>query len=377
MSPSFALYIHVPFCEKRCIYCDFYSTTSGSEVRQRYVEALCRELITQRELMGAGEVKSIYFGGGTPSQLSIGELAQIFQTIRLHYTVNPQAEITFEANPDDVTNERVGAWQQLGINRVSLGVQTFDDDLLTVLRRRHTAAQAREAVRALTEGGLTNVSIDLIYGLPLQSLARFTQDLAEAFALPITHLSSYALSVEDGTSLSRMVARGELTPADDELCLACYEALMDAASQAGFTHYEISNFAREGYHSRHNTAYWDGTPYLGCGPGAHSYDGKDRRWYNLPHLANYLQSPGTPPQEVETLSVDEQYDDLLFTALRTRRGLSLQTVAYRFGIHRLDYLRRQAERQLAVGNLEEENGVYRLTRKGIFISDTIISDLMV
>lgn len=376
MSPSFALYIHVPFCEKRCIYCDFYSTTSGSEVRQRYVEALCRELITQRELMGAGEVKSIYFGGGTPSQLSIEELAQIFQTIRLHYTVNPQAEITFEANPDDVTNERVGAWQQLGINRVSLGVQTFDDDLLTVLRRRHTAAQAREAVRALTEGGLTNVSIDLIYGLPLQSLARFTQDLAEAFALPITHLSSYALSVEDGTPLSRMVARGELTPADDELCLACYEALMDAASQAGFTHYEISNFAREGYHSRHNTAYWDGTPYLGCGPGAHSYNGKDRRWYNLPHLANYLQSPGIPPQEVETLSVDEQYDDLLFTALRTRRGLSLQTVADRFGIHRLDYLRRQAGRQLAVGNLEEENGVYRLTRKGIFISDTIISDLM-
>lgn len=376
MSPSFALYIHVPFCEKRCIYCDFYSTTSGSEVRQRYVEALCRELITQRELMGAGEVKSIYFGGGTPSQLSIGELAQIFQTIRLHYTVNPQAEITFEANPDDVTSERVGAWQQLGINRVSLGVQTFDDDLLTVLRRRHTAAQAREAVRALTEGGLTNVSIDLIYGLPLQSLARFTQDLAEAFALPITHLSSYALSVEDGTPLSRMVARGELTPADDELCLACYEALMDAASQAGFTHYEISNFAREGYHSRHNTAYWDGTPYLGCGPGAHSYNGKDRRWYNLPHLANYLQSPGTPPQEVETLSVDEQYDDLLFTALRTRRGLSLQTVADRFGIHSLDYLRRQAERQLAVGNLEEENGGYRLTRKGIFISDTIISDLM-
>ncbi len=369
------IYIHIPFCQKRCIYCDFYSTTCGEPVRRRFTEALCRELEARAAYLPPGEVGSVYVGGGTPSQLSQEELARIMRCVRGNYHLSADAELTFEANPDDVTPQMAEGLKELGFNRVSLGVQTFDDNLLQVLQRRHTAGQARQAVATLTATGITNLSIDLIYGLPLQSVADFKRDLEQAFELPVKHLSAYALSVEKGTALSRKVASGELVPADEDTCAAEYEALACAAEKAGFEHYEISNFGLPGFHSRHNSGYWDGTPYLGCGPGAHSFDGTARR-YNLPDLAAYLGSPDNPPHETERLTREERFDELVFTSLRTARGLSLKQMECTYGHAWLDALMHAARPHLEAGRLETAGSRLRLTRAGIFVSDGIMSDLM-
>lgn len=369
------LYLHIPFCQSRCIYCDFYSTTQTPRVRSEFVDALCRELEARVGEMEGREVPTVYFGGGTPSQLGFDEIAQIMQTIRRHYRLAPEAELTFEANPDDITPELVAELRRLGFNRVSLGVQSFDDELLSLIRRRHSAVGAVRAVEMLVAGGLTNVSIDLIYGLPGQTLEGFRQDLVQAFSLPIKHLSSYALSVEEGTVLSCKVKSGELQLADEELSLGAYNALIDAAAAAGFEHYEISNFCLPGFHSRHNSAYWDGTPYLGLGPGAHSFDSRDRR-FNLPDLKAYIASPGFPPHELERLTDEERFNELVFTALRTHRGLLLRAVEASYGTAVVSRLLCEAEPHLKAGRLERQGDILRLTRAGLFVSDDVMSDLM-
>ncbi len=370
------LYIHVPFCRRRCVYCDFYSTVHGREERERYVDALCRELASRADEVTDRRLASVYLGGGTPSQLAPDELEHIFGTVNDCYRVDAGAEITLEANPDDVTPDYVAALRSLPVNRVSLGVQTFDDDMLRLLRRRHTALQAGQAVERLAASGLTDLSVDLIYGLPGQTLTQWDADLDRALALPVGHLSAYALIYEEGTELWRMRERGTVREADDDLSLALFERLMDRTAEAGFEHYEISNFARPGRRARHNASYWTGQPYVGCGPGAHSYDGGGVRRRNLPRLADYIEASPRVPHEVERLTVDEQYNDFVLTALRTSDGLRLDRLEARFGAEaRCDALA-AARTHLAGGRLETDGEVLRLTRRGLFVSDDVMSDFM-
>lgn len=367
------IYIHVPFCQGRCIYCDFYSTTEGEEWKSRYVDALLAELRMRRDELPLARVHSIYIGGGTPSQLPARALSGILNEVCRLFPVDSDAEVTVEANPDDVTPEWLAALSHTPVNRLSMGVQSFDDALLRLIRRRHTAQQAVCAVEQAARHGISNVSIDLIYGLPTQTMEQWQADVRQALALDVQHLSAYSLSYEEGTPLWRMLEQGRIEEADEELSLRMYEHLIDATRAAGFTHYEISNFCRPGRHSQHNSAYWHGVPYLGFGPGAHSYDGMRTRRWNLSDLKGYVQAAGSmPPHQSEVLTDDELYDETVMTRLRTSEGLSLDllTAAYRA------YCMAQAEPHLRAGRLEQAGSTIRLTRQGIFTSNDIISDLM-
>lgn len=367
------IYIHVPFCQGRCIYCDFYSTTEGEEWKSRYVDALLAELRMRRDELPLARVHSIYIGGGTPSQLPARALAAILNEVCRLFPVDSDAEVTVEANPDDVTPEWLAALSHTPVNRLSMGVQSFDDALLRLIRRRHTAQQAVCAVEQAARHGISNVSIDLIYGLPTQTMEQWQADVRQALALDVQHLSAYSLSYEEGTPLWRMLEQGRIEEADEELSLCMYEHLIDSTRAAGFTHYEISNFCRPGRHSQHNSAYWHGVSYLGFGPGAHSYDGMRTRRWNLSDLKGYVQAAGSmPPHQSEVLTDDELYDETVMTRLRTSEGLSLDllTAAYRA------YCMAQAEPHLRAGRLEQAGSTIRLTRQGIFTSNDIISDLM-
>ncbi len=370
------LYLHIPFCKSRCAYCDFFSTTKGEAVRSAFVDALCRELVLRRSYAGGAPVATVYFGGGTPSQLPAEDVARILGVLREHYTIVPEAEVTMEVNPDDVTPDYMEVVKRAGVNRISMGVQTFCDRLLRVINRRHTAQQARDAVRIIRNAGIDNVSIDLIYGLPGQTMAEWKNDVAEALRLSPSHISAYALSFEDGTPLSRMLEAGVVKEADEELSLAMYQDLMAALREAGFEHYEISNFALPGFRSRHNSSYWTGVPYLGVGPGAHSFDGVSRR-ENLPELEAYICANGDAPFEEERLTEDDAYNEMLMLGLRTSDGVNLAAVEARFGAARLQELLKAVVPIVADGQLVVEQGCLRQTADGIFLSDAILRSLFV
>ena len=270
-----SLYIHVPFCKSRCIYCDFYSTTLGQEFMASYVEALIREMLQRRQYIKCTRVHTIYIGGGTPSLLPAELIHKLFNAIERLWTLDEDAEVTIEANPDDVTKEWLKGLKGTPVNRISMGAQTFNDRLLRIIGRRHSSQQTIDAVKACKESGITNISLDLIYGLPRQTFEDWQKDVEQALSLGIKHLSAYALSIEPGTPLDSSPYKEELEGVNyEELSRKMYEHLMTETSKAGFLHYEISNFALPGYHSRHNSSYWQGIPYLGLGAGAHSYDGE-------------------------------------------------------------------------------------------------------
>lgn len=374
------IYIHVPFCEKRCTYCSFYSTTHGKRERDAFVRSLIAELRLRRP---SDVVSTLYFGGGTPSQLDARQLADIFEALHRHCTLAEDAEITFEANPDDITLDKARHLAALGINRVSLGVQSFDDKMLIALNRRHDARQAFEAVESLRVAGISNVSIDLIYGLPKQSVDDWHEELETAFSRPISHLSAYALSYEPGTVLYRRLQKGTVKECEDELSLEMFRMLTAKAEASGFDHYEISNYARPGFRSRHNTSYWTGIPYIGLGPGAHSFDGIGTRRHNLPELKAYnaASDPDTDvkgtfsdvPHETERLSDDELYNEIIMTRLRTSEGLPLSLIDET----RQTYLLRMARPHLHEKRLElTSRQKLRLTAEGVFLSDGIMADLM-
>lgn len=385
---TISLYIHVPFCQKRCHYCSFYSTTYGKAERDLYVQALLREMQQRAESLLSQtdehqkhdrlQLGTVYFGGGTPSQLDKEELTRIFNAIHRHFTIADDAEITFECNPDDLdTTDLAKTLKLLGVNRISMGVQSFDDSMLYSINRRHTSAQVFNAIRKVHDAGIHNISIDLIYGLPNQSLDNWHRDVETAISLSktiygthpgITHISSYCLSIEPGTHLYNMHARGEITETDEQTTLEMYTFLVEELEEAGFVHYEISNFAFPGYHSRHNSSYWAGVPYLGLGPAAHSYDGRATRRWNSSDLKAYCSNL---PYEEEHLTPSELYDELVMTRLRTRDGLPLKLLTE----EQQRYILRHARRYVATGHLHVTDTI-QLTRKGIFISDTIFSDLM-
>ena len=385
------IYIHIPFCRSRCIYCGFYSTTA-LDLRQRYVDALCREMEirSQRSEVRGERIETIYLGGGTPSQLTFDQLRQLFIYINKVYPLpskpggaEDRPEITIEVNPDDVTVEFAAVLQQLPVNRVSMGIQTFDDQRLRFLRRRHTARQAIEAVSILRAAGIRNISIDLMYGFPGETLADWEADIEAALALDVEHLSAYCLMIEEGTPLHKMFTDDSLLYTDDypdeEMERQMYEVLIDRLEAAGYEHYEISNFARPGFRSRHNSNYWNGTPYIGLGAAAHSYDIRSRSW-NVADIRQYIEGMerGERIFEEELLDDDTRYNDIVTVALRTKEGIDLNALSEK---HR-EYCMKNARRYLNDGLLElstirgAESPTLHLTRRGLFVSDMVMSDLM-
>ncbi len=369
------IYVHIPFCASRCIYCDFFSSVGFSR-RGEYVDAVGKELALRRDELRGEPVTTVYLGGGTPSILSAIERERLFRSLSTVVDWSVCAEVTIEANPDDVTSEFIAQLRDTPVNRLSMGVQSFDDGDLVFLRRRHTARAAVEAVERCRRGGYENISIDLIYGLPNQSLDRWDDNLRQAVALQVPHLSAYNLIYEEGTALWRLREEGRVAECDDELSLQMFQRLMDTLTACGYEHYEISNFARPGRYARHNTSYWQGVPYLGLGASAHSYDGATRR-INPASLSRYVDSIGAGQtafiEEVET--PDSLYNERILTSLRTCWGLNLRTLEADFGTERVRYCMTQAQPHLRAGRLELVDGILRITRQGIFTSDDIMSDL--
>ena len=370
------IYIHIPFCKRRCIYCDFFSTTQ-SEKKSAYVRALCRELEMRRDYVEGEEIETIYLGGGTPSQLTEEELKAIFASIYHIYKVKEDAEITLEANPDDLTPEYVAMLRQLPVNRISMGIQTFQEETLKLLHRRHTAVQAIEAFRRCREAGFRNISIDLMYGLPGETLETWMQDLRQAIDLRPEHISAYHLIYEEDTALWRLREQHCVEEADEELSVSLFTTLIDRLTEAGYQHYEISNFCMPDLHSRHNSSYWTGKKYLGCGPSAHSFNGVSRQW-NVASLDEYIKGIEEEKlnYEVEELDLYTRYNDFVLTSIRTCWGMSLSKLRSEFGEDLYSYCMRMAKPHIDQGVLENCEGVLRLTRKGIFVSDGIMSDLM-
>ena len=368
-----SVYIHIPFCRSRCIYCDFYSTTLGEDVMSAYVRALEHEMCLRKQEAHLARVHSLYIGGGTPSLLPQDRLTELFTAVGRHFVLHADAEVTIEANPDDVTPHWLESLSHTPVNRISMGAQTFSDRLLTLLRRRHNARQTVSAVQACKDAGIRNISLDLIYGLPGQTMDDWQSDVEQALALGIKHLSAYSLSVEPGTPLDSSPYKRELEGGRyEELSRRMYDHLIDATKQAGFLHYEISNFARPGFHSRHNSIYWQGKPYLGLGAGAHSYDGLSTRRANLPDIKAYIDAKGDAPHETEVLGNDELYDEFIMTRLRTSDGIPLDKLSD----DDRRYCLGQATPYLARHLLKVHNEHLSLTQEGIFTSNSIICDLM-
>lgn len=368
-----SLYIHIPFCKQACHYCDFHFSTSLKK-KGELVNALCKELLLRKDEL-KGEVETIYFGGGTPSLLSSEELQQIFKTIYKNYKVSETPEITLEANPDDLSNNLIIQLSKSPINRLSIGIQSFFEEDLKLMNRAHNASEALDCI-VEAKKQFENVSIDLIYGIPGMTNERWQKNLEIALNLDVPHLSCYALTVEPKTALKKFIDKGIVPPVDEEVARQHYEILLRETEKAGLENYEFSNFGKAGFHSRNNTAYWEGKLYLGIGPSAHSYNGKSRSW-NVANNIKYIKSieEGILPSETEILSKEDKYNEYIMTGLRTKKGVSLEKVERDFGKNYSEYLLKQAESHLITELLVLENQILKISKKGKFLSDGIASDL--
>lgn len=370
------IYIHIPFCGSRCGYCAFYSTVprKDSDIQLRYAESLISELKRRRQEV-RDTVKTIYFGGGTPSLMPTLTIQTILETIYANYTVADNAEITLEGNPEDLTRDYLAALYACGINRLSMGVQSFDDNLLRFMGRRHNSRRATDAVSDAQAAGFRNITIDLMYAIPGQTQQMWIQDLDKALALPIKHLSAYCLTIESGTPFEQMLRQGRILLPDDDTCNTFYDILLKKTANAGFLQYETSNFAQQGYHSRHNSAYWDGTPYLGVGAAAHSYDGVRTRRWNVSDLARYIEHEDC--HEAETLTGDELYNEAVMLGLRRTQGIELEMIREKFGAERLEYCLKAAKRYIESGKLAVSDGHLHVTCEGMKVLNMITEELFV
>lgn len=353
------LYVHIPFCKSRCIYCGFYSTTR-KEMMEQYVDALLKELNERNKY---DQYDTVYIGGGTPSQLPLPLLERLLEALP-----HSLQEFTVECNPDDVTPQLAALLYKKGVNRVSMGAQTFSEERLRFLHRRHTPQQVREAVETLRSAGIENISLDLMFGFPGETLDEWIADIDTVLALHPEHISAYSLMYEEDTPLYRMLEKGEIEELDEELCRTMYYTLKDKLEAAGYEHYEISNFAKQGYRSKHNSSYWNNTPYLGIGAGAHSYDG-DTRSYNTDTLNGWHQ-------EVELLDEVTKYNDMITTAMRTREGVQVGQCSGAAGQVGQGFLLSQAEPLIKKGLLSIDNNRLHLTREALYTCDDVLSDLI-
>ncbi len=370
------IYIHVPYCKTRCVYCDFYTQTNQTSA-DRYLQALCREIELRNNYLNNEIVETIYWGGGTPSQLAVEQLIRVMDAVRQHFDVSDTAEITLEANPDDLDEEYLALLRQASINRLSIGIQSFDDEELVFLKRRHSSQQAIEAVKKAQDAGFDNISIDLMYGLPRQTKERWLSNIDKAIQLGVQHISAYHLIYEDNTPLMDLLHRGKVQTVDEDLSVDMFSILIDQLKDAGFEHYEISNYAQPGFISRHNSSYWQGCKYAGFGPAAHSYNGISRSW-NVSSLKKYIDGieNGKPDAETEVLNQQSRYNEYILTRMRTAWGIDMKELKACFGETLHNRFTKDIARYIAVGNVIESGDFVRFSREGIFISDGIMSDLM-
>ena len=368
------IYIHIPFCKSKCHYCDFYSCTLLAK-KEAVLAAVADELACRAGFLQGEPVRTVYVGGGTPSLCTPSELGALIGRIRDVYDVSGLQEVTVEANPDDLTADWLTALRVEGVNRLSIGIQSFIDRDLRWMHRRHDAASAVRAVGEAQRAGFENLTVDLIYGIPQMSLAEWEQNVGQAIRPGVQHISAYHLSVEPGTVFGKRLRRGALREIDPERSVAQYRLLHEMLTGAGFEHYEISNFARTGFRSQHNGNYWNGTRYLGVGPSAHSFDGALRQW-NAADVRLYLErEPRQEHFESETLSEHAAYNEFVMTSLRTASGLDADVLERRFGARKLQYFTRLAVKFLAEGTLVRTGSAYRIPFEHYLISDTVISDL--
>lgn len=370
------IYIHIPFCKQRCTYCDFYKEISTEHI-ESFVHTLIVEMQLRKEYLHGASISTIYFGGGTPSVLNYNQLKAIFDSIFALFHVVDDAEITMEANPDDLSEAYLQLLSSLPFNRLSIGIQSFSDDDLKAINRRHTAQQAKDAVLQARKHGFENISIDLIYALPGQTLSSWEMQLHEAFALDVEHIAAYGLTYEKGTALWRQRNKGLVQVVEDEVTLQMYNLMRLKMNENRFDAYEISNFAKPGFRSQHNSSYWKFIPYLGLGPSAHSYDGNSRQW-NIASVKKYIDQIASQRSfyEIETLSTQDYYNDFVMVSLRTSDGIDLKLLEKKFGKEMLKFCLENSSKHLKNNNLvSDENRLY-LSVNGIHISNLIIMDLM-
>lgn len=370
------IYIHIPFCKQRCNYCAFYSSTLYN-IKEEYADAVCKELIMRKEYIKGEEINTIYFGGGTPSTLPTTLLQKICDTIYKNYYVCSNAEVTIECNPDDLTEEFLAVLRQLPFNRISMGVQSFSDRQLKRLGRRHNAEKARRAVGNARAAGYKNISIDLMFALPGSTIEEWEESINEAISLNPEHISAYNLMYEEDTPLHRALQRGDFEELSEEENVEQFRMLIKRMKEAGYCHYEISNFAKPGYESRHNSSYWNDTAYIGCGAAAHSYNGDSREW-NISDIKEYIKGieSNNRNYEIEHLTEEERYNDAILTRLRTSDGIPLAWIKNKFSQRLNSYMLNAAKKHIEYGNIKKTDETLSLTEKGIFISDAVIRDLI-
>jgi len=374
MKGKSGLYIHVPFCKSKCVYCGFYSTVNQKDI-DKYLNALSEEMALRSPAATDVSFRTVYFGGGTPTLLQPAQLQRILEDLHTYFHIETDAEITIEANPEQLTSDYCNSIKTLGFNRLSIGIQSFQDDILCFLGRKHTAQQALEAVTNAHNAGFENLSIDLIYGVNERGNELWRKELETAFALPIRHFSAYALTVEENSLLYRHIQQHRNVEPDEDLASVQYNLLSEMVCKSPFAQYEVSNFAMEGWESKHNSAYWDRTPYLGLGPAAHSFDGTHRSW-NAPTLSAYFTQIAEckPYYEQETLSDTDRYNEYLLLRLRTRKGIDLQEMAQLFGQERMNELLRYFETDVDDRYYVRTADRLHLTAEGLWFADGIAGD---
>ena len=370
------LYFHVPFCKSKCYYCDFYSRVNIDSLRGTYLCAVERELVLRKDFLQGEVVNTVYFGGGTPSLLTCGEIARLTDRATALFDLDT-TEVTLEANPENLSDGYLKGLKDTPVNRLSIGIQSFSDTELAAINRKHSAQDAINAVKRCQDAGFENISIDLIYGLPSQTIEGWNENLQKAVALDVPHISSYHLTYEEGTVLYLQAQKGKIAPVNEELSVEMFRTLRQTLLAAGYDHYEISNFAKPGLEAKHNSSYWNGTKYLGLGPAAHSFDGDTRHW-NVADTRGYIDAlaRGEFPCETEVLTDADRYNEFVMTSLRTAKGIPLEWMKLKFCDRLYNFMLQAAEKEIALGNLKEENGHLSLTEKGIFISDAVIRELI-
>lgn len=368
------IYIHIPFCKQACHYCDFHFSTSMKK-KDEMVLALAKEIELRKNEFENDVVETIYFGGGTPSILEISDIKLLIDAVYKHFDVIENPEITVEANPDDLSIERIIELSNNRINRLSIGIQSFFEDDLQLMNRAHNADEAKKCLEFATQY-FDNISIDLIYGMPNMSNEKWLQNIETALSFNVPHISSYALTVEPKTALKKLIQTGKIEEPKDEVAQEHFQILVDKLSENGFIHYELSNFGKENYFSKNNSAYWLGKKYIGIGPSAHSFNGTSRSW-NVSNNSLYLKAlaENKLPSETEILSKNDRYNEYIMTGLRTIWGISLERIEKEFGTDFLEYLLKQSEKFIADDLLYLDEKILKATQKGKFLSDGIASDL--
>ena len=371
------IYFHIPFCKQACHYCDFHFSTNFRNIEELIV-TMKNELYLQSEYLGGAKVDTIYFGGGTPSAIPNHFIGELIGKVKLLHEVSPDAEISLEANPDDLTAENISAWKVAGINRLSVGVQSFFDEHLKWMNRAHNQNQAIEGLQLAKSLGITNITMDLIYGIPNMTMVQWQSNLEQFFKLDLPHLSAYGLTIEPQTHLGHLVKNRQLLVAKEESYNTQFEELIKQTSDRGFDHYEISNFGKPNFYSQHNTAYWFGEKYLGIGPSAHSFNGLERQW-NVTSNMKYVSKlqNNEVPAETESLSINDKYNEFVLTRLRTKWGIDLNQIKEQFGSSFQNNLNLLVEPYLQSKHVLKVDDILVLSKEGKFLADKISSDLFV